>query len=135
MIAAPDVAVTSLFELLDEWRRLTLGETRAIEALDWNKLRDLHSRKTGLQTRIARREEEAFGPTSLATPKRAVEKRRLRESVEELAALERKNGELLANLMASDKRHLENSGQTLRSLRFVQKAYAKTAQSFWHSYS
>ena len=135
MSAVPDAGVASLLGLLDDWRRLTLAEKEAIDSLDWDTLRDLQKQKAQLQPQIARGEAEVFGPGSAATPKRAAEKRRLRECVEELAKLEKKNGDSLAILIAADKQRLENAGQSLRSLRVVQRAYAKASQSFWHSYS
>ena len=135
MSAAPDADSARLFGLLNEWRDLTLQEKVAISSLDWEILRDLQKKKSLLQPRIAREELALFGPDSSPTSKRNANKKRLRGYVEELAELERKNSETLASLIASDKQKIENAGQTLRSLRVVQRAYAKSSQSFWHSYS
>ena len=135
MSAAPDAGVAHLFELLEDWRRLTLAEKEAITSLDWETLRDLQEKKLSIQPRIAEGEAAVFGPKSSTTARRGTEKKRLREYVEALAKLEKQNADLLAKLIASDKQRIENAGQSLRSLRVVQRAYAKAAESFWHSYS
>ena len=135
MSVVPDVGYASLLGLLDDWRQLTLAENKAIRALDWDTLRELQNQKIQLQPRIARGEAGLFAPGSESIPARAAEKRRLRECVEELAKLEKQNSESLASLIASGKQRIENAGQSLRSLRVVQRAYAKASQSFWHSYS
>lgn len=135
MSAAPEIGVAQLFKLLEDWRRLTLAEGEAIGSLDWDALRGLQSKKQSLQLRLTEGEEAVFGPKSPASSKRTEDKKRLRQYVEELAKLEKENADLLARLIASNKQQAENSGQALRSLRVVQRAYAKTAESFWHSYS
>ena len=135
MSAAPETGVAQLFELLNDWRQLTLAEKEAITSLDWGALRDLQAKKASLQPRLAQGEEAVFGPNSSDLPKKAEQKRRLREWVGELAKLEKENGVLLTKMIASHKQKIEKSGQTLRSLRVVQRAYAKAAESFWHSYS
>ena len=117
-------ATADLTRALAEWRRLTDLERLAILGDDWPGLAEQQTRKAQLQAEI--QSALALFPGT---------ERQFSSAVGELLALERRNGELLAEKRIRRQAESERLAGTLLSLHGVRRAYGSSRGIHWQSYS
>lgn len=130
-----DARVEVLRGFLCDWKRLTLAEAQAIQAEDWDRLQQLQTQKVALQKSIEDSEYSLFQSSFLTKRQKDDERARIKETANELLALEQKNQDALAKRMAETDAELKDSNRTISSLRYIQQAYGKGGRSFWQAYS
>ena len=120
---------------LAEWRRLTGLESQAILSGDWREVPELQGRKAQLQAEIQRLLAPAVA-TPFAEPHRSRGMEgKFDAAVSELIALERRNGDLLAEKRKCRLAESERLALTLRNLQGVRRAYGSSRSPHWQSYS
>lgn len=124
-----------LQKLYQQWRALTEAESLAIQSANWGKLAEHQDDKQLLQDLIKTASE---GFQSEATSREgggADLERQLRQMVDELTALELKNGRALTVQRQIAERQQGELQKVNRNLRQVQQAYAPGLLTAWQSYS
>jgi hypothetical protein len=124
-----------LTRALAEWRRLTELEGEAILGDDWHGLAEQQARKAHLQAEI----QSALNlvraaPSAQVQASREVE-RQIDFAAGELMALEKRNGDLLAEKRIRHRAESERLARTLHDLQGVKRAYGSSRGSHWQSYS
>ena len=124
-----------LLKLYQQWRYLTEAEGLAIQSADWETLAEHQDDKQLLQDLIQTASDGFHAEIkSCGTGGEALEKQ-LRQMVNDLTALELRNGRALAvQRQLAEKQEVELQ-KASRSLRQIQRAYAPGRQASWHSYS
>ncbi len=117
--------------LLQQWRRLTEAEGGAIQTAAWAAVKEIEAAKAGLQKELSRAmgkwTEENAGAVLSINPFRA--------EVDRLISLEMRNREWLAAQQQRAQMEKESSDRALRTLRRVQRSYARQPDTAWNSYS
>ena len=128
-------APSTLAQLLQEWRRLTSGEERAILADDWPRVEEHQAAKTRLRPQITQALGQFREGNFNATPEGAIEEKQLSRLVEGLVARERANGAAIRARMERNRAEFNRTLQTVQSMRGVRRAYGFVQPPLWHSYS
>jgi hypothetical protein len=128
-------ATADLTRVLAEWRRLTNLEGEAILGDDWHGLAEQQIRKERLQAEIqSALELDGATPSTQARISRGTEPM-FDSAVGELMALERRNGDLLAEKRIRRRAESERLARTLLDLQGVRRAYGSSRGPHWQSYS
>jgi len=125
---------SGLTSLLTEWRRLTEEEGQAIRNGNWTGLADQQAGKAQLQTEISRLQglfatvsDPAIGSSHLDPG--------LEPLVRELLALEARNRDLLAARRLDHQAESRGLAKTTRDLTNMRRAYGRSPNLHWQSYS
>ena len=123
-----------LTQLLEHWQGLTQAETQAIEREDWGAVARQQRLKAGLRPEINRlREQQPLKPS--AQPASSPEEQRLRQVLQEVMLLETRNSESLATKRQIRRQELRRLNQAAHHLHGARRAYGRTPQHCWQSYS
>lgn len=120
---SPELEFTAL---LDQWRRLTEEEGRAISSSTWAQVENFQSAKALLQPRI-NEVRERIDP--------ARHESQFRPLIEDLIRLEHRNQSLLEEQRRLAQQQEQDLNRSDRNLRQIQKSYIPPARNLWQSYS
>lgn len=120
---SPELEFTAL---LDQWRRLTEEEGRAISSGAWAQVESFQSAKALLQPRVSE-VRERIDP--------ARHESQFRPLIVELIRLERGNQSLLDARRQAAQEQERDLNCSDRNLRQIQKSYLPPARALWQSYS
>lgn len=124
-----------LFSLYEQWRRLSLAESDAIQRGDWLEVRRCQNTKHTLQERIvvatdALKAEQVGLHTSPAETESAI-----RTVVSRLMELESQNSRQLADQRARGETERSGAARATQNLRQINRAYGQPHASGWQNYS
>ena len=123
----------TLWELYEEWKVLTRGETEAISLGHWHRLENLQKAKLRLQAQIVAAEQHMPGePGQVTLGPAAVP---LFSLVSGLIQMEKANRAALATRLAEAHQEQADLDGSLARLRKLRHSYATGRPSAWHSYS
>jgi len=134
-IEADDASLRRLFNLLEEWKSLTVQEARSIAARDWNNQEKLQLRKRQLQPQIKEARLLSFRPGASSAAQLGTRQRRLDAVIDELIALEEKNRKSIAERLGETQAKLRAADRNIRNLNHVRGAYGAKGPGYWQSYS
>lgn len=125
---------SQLWDLYDEWKRLTEAEGMAILTSDWPEVRRCQSGKQQLQPAIIRLTDLAKKEMASITARHHFEDR-IREIVNELIVLESRNSNHLKERIAHTQRERSQLDITSQRLRQVHNSYVPKSVPTWDQYS
>jgi chromosome segregation ATPase len=128
-------ATAELTRALVEWRRLTELEGEAILGDDWHGVTEQQARKARLQAEIQSALASIRATSSDQAHTSRETKAQFDSVADELMALERRNGDLLAAKRNRRRPEAERLAQTLHDLQGVRRAYGSSRGPHWQSYS
>jgi hypothetical protein len=127
-------SASHLWELYEEWKRLTLAEGAAISVSDWPQVRRCQSAKKELQSRIIRCTEITKGACASPLEQEQIDTH-VRSFVNELIVLETQNNSILQARLENLARERSEIDRTASRLRQVHKSYVPPRQPIWNRYS
>lgn len=125
---------TQLWDLYQEWKRLTQSEGMAILASDWPEVRRCQKAKGDLQPGIIRMTEQAQRELGSAADKNSFEGR-IRQVVNELILLESRNNTTLQERMTVVQQERGELDRTTHRLKQVHRSYVPQTGPAWDQYS
>jgi hypothetical protein len=123
-----------LWELYDEWKRLTSAEGAAISCSDWSEVRRCQNAKKQLQPRIIRQSESAKAECLTNVDNEELESQ-IRSHVNQLIMLETQNNDILQNRLELLAKERSEAERTSARLRKIHKSYAPECGPAWNRYS
>lgn len=120
---SPELEFTAL---LDQWRRLTEDEGRAITSGSWTHVDNCQSAKALLQPRI-NEVRERIDPVRHES--------QFRPLIDDLIHLERRNQSILEEQRRIAQQQEQDLNRSDRNLRQIHKSYIPPARNLWQSYS
>ena len=123
-----------LWELYEEWKRLTSAEGAAISSSDWSEVRRCQTAKKQLQPRIIRQSESAKAECLTNVDHEELESQ-IRSYVNQLILLETQNNDILQSRLALLAKERSEVERTSVRLRKIHKSYAPERGPAWDRYS
>lgn len=127
-------ASRELWELYQQWKRLTREEGAAIRSSNWTEVRRCQCAKKDLQPEIIRVTGVASAECPSALRQDEINQR-IRECVNELIGLERENNQELQLRLEALEKERDALERTSSRLRQVQKSYAPANPAGWNRLS
>lgn len=127
-------ASAKLWELYQEWKRLTHAEALAILSSDWPAMNTCQSSKQKLQPQIIRWTESAKLECHNDAEQREIDGK-VREIVNELILLEAQNSAVLQGRLAELEQERASLDHTSRRLKQVHQSYVPAQGPAWDHYS
>jgi len=123
-----------LWDLYEEWKRLTHAEGTAIHASDWAQVRRCQNAKKELQPKIIRLSESAKAECLTNVDHEELETQ-IRSYVNQLIILETQNNSILQARLQNLANERSEAERTTARLRKVHKSYAPERGVIWDRYS
>src|SRR3954462_2437572 len=123
-----------LWNLYEEWKRLTHAEGAAIHASDWAEVRRCQNAKKQLQPKIIRLSESAKAEYLTNADNEKLECQ-IRSYVNQLIILETQNNSILQNRLQHLADERSEVDRTTARLRKVHKSYTPNRGAVWDRYS
>lgn len=127
-------SASQLWELYEEWKRLTITEGAAITASNWSEVRRCQTNKKQLQPRIIQLTEICKKECTTPAEIEQIDSR-VRSYVNDLIQLESRNNQVLQDrlqLLAQERVEMDRTASRLRQ---IHKTYVPPPQAVWDSYS
>jgi hypothetical protein len=124
-----------LFAAYAEWRRWTQIEGQAIEAANWPRMRECQEAKQRLQPRIICGNDQARRECDRLGLNRGEMERDMRKVIDELIALETRNGQTLAHKRRQTDAEQLDLDRAQRNLRRIHHSYGGCRAPAWSSFS
>jgi hypothetical protein len=123
-----------LWDLYEEWKRLTNAEGAAIKTSDWSEVRRCQTAKKQLQPKIIHLSESAKAECLTLADQDRMESQ-IRDYVNQLILLETKNNDILQSRLEHLTHERSEVDRTTARLRKVQKSYGASRDAIWDRYS
>lgn len=123
-----------LWDLYEEWKRLTNAEGAAINSSDWPEVRRCQTAKKQLQQKIIHLSESAKAECLTLADQERMESQ-IRDYVNQLILLETQNNTILQSRLEHLTQERSEVDRTAARLRKVQKSYGASRDAIWDRYS
>lgn len=125
---------SQLWDLYQEWKRLTESEGTAILGSDWQEVSRCQKAKQLLQPAIIRVTENAQRAL-IGSPGASTFEGKVRQHVNELIQLESRNSATLQERLDTAREERQELDRTSRQLRQVHQSYGGRGGAGWNQYS
>ena len=115
-----------MWELLNQWKQLTVAEREAILAEDWGSLQHNQTEKKDLQSMVS---------NLMDSDSSAIDQTELRSEWIQLIDAEQGNASLLKEKMRRNREELDSVDRRTKKLGQIRHAYKGGDQNYWNAYS
>lgn len=127
-------SATNLWDLYEQWKRLTEKEGEAIRTANWLEVRRCQKAKQQLQSGIIKVTDGLKTECSNELQNDQLNSQ-IRRHVNELIQLETRNHSILGQCMAKLQNERGTLEETSNRLKKVRKSYVPSPQPIWNQYS